>query len=94
MNEPALVAIGRCWMHGGDFAFNPDLVPVMLIDPEGNHPADLNPDGTERGLTDEILARAVSRPYCPACAKRLNASRAATGGALIFDETDTAAGLA
>jgi hypothetical protein len=34
MSEPAVVALGPCFVHGGIFAFDPDRVPTVLVDPE------------------------------------------------------------
>lgn len=76
------LCIGKCIGHGGVFAFDPDRVPSILIDPQTGDIPDPH--------TPAARARAVKEPVCPDCAKRANPERAALGYELIY-EGDTAA---
>jgi hypothetical protein len=84
------VAMGECYVHGGRFMFDPERVPVVLIDPVTNRPPDVDEHGNRRGFTSEELERTVKRPYCPECGRQLNAAARARGLPALYDETDTA----
>lgn len=91
MAEPEVIALGQCCVHGGLFEFDPDRVPSVLVDPETGLPPDVNEAGQYREPTAEALARSRREPYCPACARGLNAEAARRSLPARFDETDTAA---
>jgi hypothetical protein len=93
MSEPVTAALGPCFVHGGIFAFDPDRVPTVLVDPETGRPLDVDAAGRLCEPPPGALGRSQKRPYCPGCAKAMNAVRAAWGQSRIFDETDTAAAL-
>jgi hypothetical protein len=65
-----LIALGPCFVCGGPFAFDPDTVASIPIDPATGLPPDL-------GHTDP--ANAVNRPVCPSCVTLANAARKARG---------------
>ncbi len=80
--EPVMVAMSPCFGCGRVFAFDPDSVPAIRIDPQTRKP----PEGAE------AQARSVAEPVCPSCARRANLQRAKLGLPLIT-ERDTAADL-
>jgi hypothetical protein len=83
-------AIGTCAVHGGVFAFDPEQVPAVLIDPETGRPPDVDAAGHHCEASQEARNRSVARPYCPSCAREINAECRRRGMPAIFDETDTA----
>ena len=92
---PVLIAMAPCHVHGGVFAFDPDQVQSVLIDPETGRPPDVDeagyllpPDPSQA----ERIARSVRRPICPACCKMLNEAARLRGLPAHFDETDTSGG--
>jgi hypothetical protein len=70
-----LIALGRCWLCGRSFTFNPDRVPSVPIDPTTGVPPDV-------GGTD--LADAVRQPLCSTCVGIVNERRKATGQDPIY----------
>jgi hypothetical protein len=75
-DEGRLVAIGECWSCHRLFAFDPDLVPSVPIDPLTNRPPDMDPPDGDRAAS---AARAIRRPVCRACIRKANALSAAEG---------------
>jgi hypothetical protein len=59
---PQIVGIGPCVGCRDVFAFDPDTVPSIPIDPQTGLPPDLGGDP----------ARAVRRPICPGCLELAN----------------------
>lgn len=88
--RPAEFVLGPCAVHGGMFAYDPDRVPVVLIDPATGRPPDVDEAGHRREPEPGAVERSVTRPYCPPCAVRLNSAARAMGLDANFDETDTA----
>lgn len=86
-------ASGPCVIHGGYFAYDPELVPTVLIDPYTGRPPDVDETGQRCEPSPEAVARSLREPYCPGCARRLNAEAVRLGYDPVFDETDTAAAL-
>ena len=84
------VAIGRCYIHGGDFTFDPGRVPSVSVDPQTGRPPDVDADGNAAEPEPGAVERSVKQPICPPCAKRVNEAR----GNRLFTEDDTAAALA
>jgi len=66
-------AMGPCWSCGKRFAFAPERVPSIPIDPVSNRPPDLGGDP----------ARAILRPICEDCVRLANANRRMAGRPLI-----------
>jgi hypothetical protein len=94
VSEPAVtVALGPCFVHGGIFAFDPDRVPTVLIDPVTERPVDVDEHGNRFEPSAGALARVRKAPYCPVCARALNVMREEQGLPPFFDETDTAEAL-
>lgn len=83
-----MFVMGPCFVGGETFAFDPDTVPSILVDPQTGRPADVDAEGNQIELTEEVRARSVREPYCPACAKRLNADPRRRGMPK-FDERDS-----
>jgi hypothetical protein len=81
--EPSnLLGIAPCFTCGQPFAFDPDRVVSVPIDPVTGLPPDApgaNPQGDY-----------VRRPICPGCCQAMNPERARRGLALL-DTTDTGA---
>jgi len=75
------IAIGPCWGCKVPFAFDPDRVVSLLIDPATQTAPDLGGDPS----------RAQREPLCPRCCKTANVWRREAGLELL-DETDTARG--
>lgn len=71
-----LIALGPCWACERLFVFNPELVPVVLIDRASNTPPDLLPAGTPVG---EVVRAQLCRP----CVDLNNAERERRGLPLI-----------
>jgi len=67
-----LFAIDVCCLCHSGFSFNPETVPVLLIDPDTGLPPDVHP--AEGGFD-----RAHKRPVCPECVKHFNEERAKRG---------------
>jgi hypothetical protein len=65
--DPSVMAMGAACASCGDrgFAFHPDLVPSVSIDPQTGKPPDVDP---EPGGYD----RARAEPLCPRCVKAIN----------------------
>jgi hypothetical protein len=82
MTGGAAIAIAPCFMCGRSFAFDPDRVASIRIDPVTGNAPDLGGDP----------ARARREPLCPPCCRLANRERAARGLELL-DETDSAAEL-
>jgi hypothetical protein len=74
-----MIGIAPCFMCKQPFAFDPDRVTSISIDPMTGLPPDLGGDP----------GRARREPLCPPCCRIANVERARCGLAL-FDETDTA----
>lgn len=69
-----VIALAPCFTCGNGFDFNPETVPTIMIDPVTNKPPDAN------GLPDpEAVKRAKPEPICPACARKIRATRIANG---------------
>jgi len=73
-----MIGLGPCWACRRTFAFDPDRVTSILIDPVTG----LAPD------TGGDPARARREPLCPACCRAANPGRRAAGLEPL-DETDT-----
>lgn len=73
------IAIDKCYIHGDYFAFNPDTVVSVLIDPQTGRPPDV--DAQERHVTPEpgSVERSVKRPVCDDCTALVNARLRARG---------------
>ena len=69
MTEGAAFAVGPCWSCGAVFAFDPDLVPSVPIDPVTHLPPDLGGD----------VARATRQPFCRRCLAEANVRRRSSG---------------
>lgn len=80
MEHGAIIGIAPCFCCKQPFAFDPDRVQAVPIDPETGRPPDMGGDPQ----------RAVNQPLCPGCCTMANPQRKAAGLPL-FDETDTAA---
>lgn len=63
------IATGPCWLCRHDFAFHPDLVTSIYIDPVTRLAPDLGGDPK----------RARREPICPACCKAANPERIRNG---------------
>ena len=79
MTAPELLGIAPCFMCKQPFAFDPDRVTSISIDPVTGLPPDLGGDP----------GRARREPLCPPCCIAANVERARRGLDLL-DETDTA----
>jgi hypothetical protein len=79
MTAPDMLGIAPCYACKQPFAFDPDRVTSVSIDPVTGLPPDLGGDP----------GRARREPLCPRCCRIANVERAARGLALL-DETDTA----
>lgn len=90
MPEPGIAALSRCYVCGKPFMFDPDRVPSILIDPLTRLPPDVAADGSPITASPEAVQRSRREPYCPACARGLNAELRRQGKPAAFDETDTA----
>lgn len=66
-----LTGMGPCYIHGGLFAFDPDLVNTVLVDPVTRMPPDVQPDPGTPAL-DERMARSYPAPVCVPCCRRVN----------------------
>jgi len=78
MPPAEMIAFGPCWACGTRFAFDPDKVTSVLIDPQTRLAPDLGGDPR----------RARREPLCPPCCVAANRYRRANGLELL-DETDT-----
>jgi hypothetical protein len=69
-SEPgeALFAVSACHTCKRTFAYNPDLVPSVLVDPATGYP----PDNAEHPGDPD---RAVARPLCRRCVDMVNRRR-------------------
>jgi hypothetical protein len=74
-----MLGIAPCWMCKQPFAFDPDRVTSVLIDPVTRLAVDLGGDP----------GRARREPICPLCCRLANIERARRGLEPL-DETDTA----
>ena len=90
MPETTELAVDACAVHGGLFAFDPERVPTVLIDPQTGLPPDVDAAGNWHEASREARDRSVARPYCPSCARELNAECRRRGDPAVFDETVTA----
>jgi hypothetical protein len=90
---PVILGIAPCCVCGNSFAFDPDRVLTVRIDPETSRPPDVDSGGQHCEPSPEALARSAKQPVCPGCARLLNARLRARGQEPAFDETDTAAAL-
>lgn len=91
MSDPRnYFALGPCYFCGNTFEYDPDRVPIIVIDPQ----TDLPPDLTEHGVpvSDEYrvsaafqaaLERSQRKPICPTDVERLNKARVSRGEAPI-----------
>lgn len=70
MADEQLTTIGRCHVCKRAFAFVPDAVTTVMIDPETGLPPGFTVLGTFREPTPEAVARSVREPVCPACVDR------------------------
>jgi len=68
-DKPKLVAFGICFVHERTFAFNPDTVITVPIDPATGLPPDMGGDA----------GRAISRPICDVCIGKINPMRIKRG---------------
>ena len=73
MSEQQLIAFGPCWSCKQPFAFDPDLVPSLPVDPVTNLPSDMGGDAS----------RCVRQPICADCVEIANENRRAAGRELI-----------
>jgi hypothetical protein len=89
VNDHIMVVLGPCVVCDGVFAYDPDRVPSILIDPDTGQPPDVAPDGGWVPASPEASARSRREPYCPECARRLNAEARRRGMPAHFDETST-----
>ena len=71
-----LFATGRCYGCGVFFAFDPELVPSIHVDPSTGLPPDIEP---KAGGYD----RATRQPLCEACVLAVNLGRRSAGRELI-----------
>lgn len=78
---PPLIGLAPCFTCRQPFAFDPDRVTSVPIDPRTGYPPD-HPNANPN-------AEYIKRPICPPCCKRMNPERARRGLPLL-DETDTA----
>jgi hypothetical protein len=69
MDDGGVIAFGACVVCLVPFAFDPETVPSIPIDPTNGRSPDLGGDP----------ARATKQPICPACARRVNPIREAHG---------------
>lgn len=67
MTEGTLLGLGTCYVCAEVFAFNPDTVPSVPIDPDTGLPPDV-------GRTEP--ANAIRRPICDVCLPVINKLRA------------------
>jgi hypothetical protein len=74
-----MIAMGPCLGCQRMFAFDPDRVPALAVDPETRLTPELGGDP----------GRAVREPVCPSCCKAANPERARRGFELLPEE-DTA----
>jgi len=64
-----MLGLGPCWGCKQIFAFDPDRVPSVYIDPVTQRPPDQGGDPY----------RALREPVCPSCCEIVNPFRAARG---------------
>lgn len=81
--------VAPCVICGKRFVFDPDRVPVVLVDPQTGRPPDVDSHGNRQEADPAAVERAETRPYCPNCARRLNIAAGQRGLPAHFDETDT-----
>lgn len=88
------VAMGPCFLHGGLFAFDPERVQTIWIDPQTGNPPDVDPATgaplPPGPLVDERMTRSRKEILCPACCAQLNEAARRLGYPAHYDETDTA----
>jgi hypothetical protein len=65
------------------FAFDPDLVPSIPVDPFTQLPPDVAVARDPALDFDRVRERAINRPVCRTCVDRSNAIRRADGRELI-----------
>jgi len=70
-DKTAVVAFVPCYVHGGIFTCNPDLVTTVLVDPVTGYPPDVEPDPATPALGVR-MARSGQRFICQPCCGRLN----------------------
>lgn len=69
MTDGHMVAFAACWSCNQPFAFGPETVPSIPIDPVTNRPPDLGGDPS----------RAERQPVCPGCVAEANRQRKLVG---------------
>jgi hypothetical protein len=74
-----MVALGRCYIHGGLFEFDPLTVVSVLIDPVTSRPPDVGADGQPCEPDPAAVERSVKRPICDPCITRVNQRKGAEG---------------
>lgn len=83
MAEGWTFAAGRCWACGRIFAFDPDLVPSVPIDPQTNRPPDLGGS----------MEQSVLQPICSTCVELANREREAMGRTDLIEVLPGAYGM-
>lgn len=68
-----LVAMGGCASCGHVFAFCPECVSVLIIDPTTGRLADIDANGHKFEPGPDVMARSVARPVCVSCIDAFNA---------------------
>lgn len=80
----SLVAFGECFACHRVFAFNPELVPSVPIDPITHLPPDLAVAAHPELELEVVAARAIRQPVCESCVALTNRRRSAAGQPLII----------
>lgn len=67
MGEGRLIAFGSCYGCGDRFAYDPDTVTSVFVDPVTRRPPDVDENGRRQPIDREAAERAVRCPICPTC---------------------------
>lgn len=62
-----LIGFGHCYGCGLPFAFDPDRVASVYVDPVTRRPPDVDEHGQRQPIDGAAMARAVRVPICPDC---------------------------
>lgn len=72
--------VSLCYVCANAFAFHPEDVIHIKVDPRTNIPIDKNADGSPRSYTEDDVLNARQVVVCPPCVRDIiNPARAARG---------------